>query len=324
MSLSTMERRSTPISTLSRAAFRSASVTVVRPARPASSAASLTRFARSAPEKPGVPRAMTRRSAAGIDAESCGCGRGGWPRGPSDRGCRPSPGDRTARAGGAPDRGCRDGWWRQSPRCRRCASKPSISTSSWLSVCSRSSWLSELPPRLRPTASSSSMKMMQDGWRRASRKSRRTRDAPTPAYISTKSDPLAKRNGTPASPAIDRASSVLPVPGGPTSRTPFGIRPPIAAKRPGSLQEIDDFLHLVLGLVHAGHVLERDHVLALLGDAGAARDGRDAPGRGPIDGEAEQREECRDGGRGAPTERARFGRGNHVDANVPAVEIVDE
>ena len=39
--------------------------------------------------------------------------------------------------------------------------KPSISTSSWLSVCSRSSWLSELPPRLRPTASSSSMKMMQ-------------------------------------------------------------------------------------------------------------------------------------------------------------------
>ena len=112
--------------------------------------------------------------------------------------------------------------------------KPSISTSSWFSVCSRSSWLSELPPRLRPTASSSSMKMMHDGWRRASLNSLRIREAPTPAYISTKSEPLANRNGTLASPAIDRASSVLPVPGGPTSSTPFGMRPPIASNRPGS------------------------------------------------------------------------------------------
>ncbi len=86
----------------------------------------------------------------------------------------------------------------------------------------------------RPTASSSSMKMMHEGCFAASLNSRRTRDAPTPAYISTKSEPLAKRNGTPASPAIDRASSVLPVPGGPTSSTPFGMRPPSAEKRPGS------------------------------------------------------------------------------------------
>ena len=112
-------------------------------------------------------------------------------------------------------------------------SKPSISTSSWFSVCSRSSWLSELPPRLRPTASSSSMKTMHDLWRRASLNSRRTRAAPTPAYISTKSEPLAKMNGTPASPAIDRASSVFPVPGGPMSSTPFGMRPPIDANRCG-------------------------------------------------------------------------------------------
>jgi hypothetical protein len=55
-----------------------------------------------------------------------------------------------------------------------------------------------------------------------------------PAYISTKSEPLVNRNGTLASPAIDLASSVLPVPGGPTSSTPLGIRPPIATKRPGS------------------------------------------------------------------------------------------
>src|SRR5262249_35046039 len=42
------------------------------------------------------------------------------------------------------------------------ASKPSISTSSWLSVCSRSSLPPPRPaPRCRPTASISSMKMMQ-------------------------------------------------------------------------------------------------------------------------------------------------------------------
>ena len=34
------------------------------------------------------------------------------------------------------------------------------------------------------------------------------------------------KNGTLASPAMARASSVLPVPGGPTSRQPLGILPP--------------------------------------------------------------------------------------------------
>ena len=36
------------------------------------------------------------------------------------------------------------------------------------------------------------------------------------------------KNGTPASPATARESSVLPVPGGPTSSTPFGMRAPSA------------------------------------------------------------------------------------------------
>ena len=36
------------------------------------------------------------------------------------------------------------------------------------------------------------------------------------------------KNGTLASPAMARASSVLPVPGGPTSSTPLGMRPPTA------------------------------------------------------------------------------------------------
>ena len=35
-----------------------------------------------------------------------------------------------------------------------------------------------------------------------------------------------EKNGTPASPAIALASNVLPVPGGPTRRTPLGILAP--------------------------------------------------------------------------------------------------
>ena len=40
------------------------------------------------------------------------------------------------------------------------------------------------------------------------------------------SEPLIEKKGTPASPATARASSVLPVPGGPISSIPLGTRPP--------------------------------------------------------------------------------------------------
>ena len=109
------------------------------------------------------------------------------------------------------------------------ASKPSISTRSWFSVCSRSSWPPPMPaPRWRPTASISSMKMMQGEFCFACSKRSRTREAPTPTNISTKSEPEIEKNGTPASPATARASSVLPVPGGPYSNTPLGMRAPSA------------------------------------------------------------------------------------------------
>ena len=106
--------------------------------------------------------------------------------------------------------------------------KPSISVSNALRVLSRSSllpidgfWL-----RARPTASISSMNMMQGAFSLAWRKRSRTRLAPTPTNISTKSEPLMEKNGTPASPATALASNVLPVPGGPMSRAPVGILPP--------------------------------------------------------------------------------------------------
>jgi hypothetical protein len=68
-----------------------------------------------------------------------------------------------------------------------------------------------------------------------------TRALPTPTYISTKSDPLTYIKGTfnkfynllemfnftLASPAQALASMVFPVPGGPVSRAPVGIRAPI-------------------------------------------------------------------------------------------------
>ncbi|PRL39404.1 hypothetical protein BV095_00485 [Haemophilus influenzae] len=105
--------------------------------------------------------------------------------------------------------------------------KPSISTNIWFKVCSRSSCPPPKPaPRWRPTASISSIKIKQGAFFLACSNISRTRDAPTPTNISTKSEPEIVKNGTFASPAIARASKVLPVPGGPTIRIPFGILPP--------------------------------------------------------------------------------------------------
>jgi hypothetical protein len=108
------------------------------------------------------------------------------------------------------------------------ASKPSISASIWLRVCSRSSWPPPSPaPRLRPMESISSTKMIAGACLRAVWNRSRTLAAPTPTNISMKSEPVTDTNGTPASPATALAISVLPVPGGPTRRTPFGMRAPI-------------------------------------------------------------------------------------------------
>ena len=106
-------------------------------------------------------------------------------------------------------------------------SKPSIWTRIWFKVCSRSSLPPPRPaPRCLPTASISSINIMQGWFFLAISNKSRTRDAPTPTYISTKSEPETEKNGTPASPATALANKVLPVPGGPTRSTPLGIRAP--------------------------------------------------------------------------------------------------
>ena len=196
------------------------------PVRAASSAASLTRFWRSAPVNPGVWAARLSRSmwlASGLPrvwtsrilARPLRSGRSTtiW------RSKRPGRSSAGSRMSG-----------RLVAAMRMMLSvivKPSISTRSWFSVCSRSSWPPPRPaPRWRPTASISSMKMMQGEFCLACSNRSRTREAPTPTNISTKSEPEMEKKGTPASPATARASRVLPVPGGPKSSTPLGMRAP--------------------------------------------------------------------------------------------------
>src|SRR5690554_2158781 len=106
--------------------------------------------------------------------------------------------------------------------------KPSISVSSWFSVFSRSSLLPEklFLPLARPIASISSIKIIQGALSLACLNRSRTREAPTPTNISTKSEPDREKKGTCASPATALANRVLPVPGEPTSNAPFGIFPP--------------------------------------------------------------------------------------------------
>ena len=82
------------------------------------------------------------------------------------------------------------------------------------------------PWRERPIASISSMKMMLGAASLACENRSRTREAPTPTIASMNSAAEIEKKAACASPATARASSVLPVPGGPYSSTPWGMRPP--------------------------------------------------------------------------------------------------
>src|SRR5512134_1893163 len=133
-----MERRSRPIITLSLAISKQSMVTLVSPVLAAWSAASLHRLARSAPVKPGVPFASTSR----LTSSASGIFRVWTPRifsrpftsGLGTTTCRSNrPGRISA---GSRTSGRFVAAMRISPSFD---SKPSISTRSWFSVCSRSS-----------------------------------------------------------------------------------------------------------------------------------------------------------------------------------------
>ena len=88
----------------------------------------------------------------------------------------------------------------------------------------------------------------------------RTREAPTPTIASTNSDAASEKNGTFASPATARASSVFPVPGRAGEEHAVRDAP---AELPVLLrvaQEVDDLAQLGLRLVDAGDVGEGDAV----------------------------------------------------------------
>ena len=205
--------------------------------RAANSAASLQMFSRSAPLMPGVPRAMRESSTSSESGSFLACTRR-MPSRPFTSGASTTtwrskrPGRRSA---GSSTSGRFVAASRMTPSFD---SKPSISTRSAFKVCSRSSWPPPSPaPRCRPTASISSTKMMHGAWALPCSNRSRTRDAPTPTNISTKSDPDIWKNGRPASPATARASRVFPVPGGPDEQDALRqARPPSRENFAGSLR----------------------------------------------------------------------------------------
>ncbi len=114
------------------------------------------------------------------------------------------------------------------------------------------------------------MKMMHGACFLACSNMSRTRQAPTPTNISTKSEPEMVKNGTLASPAIARASSVLPVPGRADHQHALGNLAAELLELAGILEEVDDLADLLLGLIHAGDVGEGDVDLILTEQARAA------------------------------------------------------
>ena len=107
------------------------------------------------------------------------------------------------------------------------------------------------------------MKMMQGAFFLACSNMSRTRLAPTPTNISTKSEPEMVKNGTPASPATARAEQGLAGAGRADQQRALGDLAAQALELGRVLQEVDDLGQLFLGLVDAGHVLEGDAVLVL-------------------------------------------------------------
>ena len=207
---------------------RSCWLTLSLPALTARSAASLIMLASSAPDAPGQALAISSKrilpailtlAACTLSISTLPCISGS------------STGTRLSKRPGRSSAGSSVSGWlvAASTMMPLVPSKPSISVSSWLRVCSLSSLPPKpLPPLFLPIASISSMKMIQGAFFSASLKRSLTLAAPIPTNISTNSEPEMLKKGTLASPATALASMVLPVPGGPTSKAPLGILAPIS------------------------------------------------------------------------------------------------
>ena len=199
------------------------------PSRTARSAASLTIFASSAPEAPAAAFAISSKR-----TESAILIFFAWTLRISSRPFKSgsSTGIRLSKRPGRRSAGSRESGLLVAARITTPLepSKPSISVSSWFRVCSRSSLppVNPAPSRFLPIVSISSINTIHGAFSFACLKRSRTLAAPIPTNISTNSEPEMEKNGTSASPATAFARSVLPVPGGPTRRAPFGIDAPIS------------------------------------------------------------------------------------------------
>ena len=126
-------------------------------------------------------------------------------------------------------------------------SKPSISASNWLSVCSRSSWPPPRPaPRLRPIESISSTKMIARPIRRACWNRSRTRLAPTPTNISMKSEPVTRQEADAGLAGDGAGEQRLAGAGRADEQDALGDPSADLAEPLGHPQEVDDLGDLLL------------------------------------------------------------------------------
>ena len=203
----------------SMAAVKSSIATASALRRVASRVASLTVLAVSAPVKPGVSAAIACGSTSLPSRAFFRCTARICTR-PILSGRSTSTGGRSGRRAAAPGR--------ESPAVVAASrtsplevSKPSISTSSWLSVCSF-----VVPAGQRPgtAGAAEGVQFVDEDDRRRPRAGlfeqvADPRGADADEHLD-EPEPEMEKNGTFASPATARASRVLPVPGGPTSSTP--------------------------------------------------------------------------------------------------------
>ena len=106
----------------------------------------------------------------------------------------------------------------------------------------------------------------------------------------TQHEPEIQKNGTPACPTTALASSVLPVPGGPTGRTPLGMRAPSRPYLSLSLRNETISSKLGFGLIHASDIIEYYAGVSLDQNAGLGLADVDEPADALPLGEAAENE----------------------------------
>ena len=126
------------------------------------------------------------------------------------------------------------------------------------------------------------MKMMQGAFFFACSNMSRTRLAPTPTNISTKSEPEIVKNGTLASPAMARASKRLAGARRTDEQRALGNLAAEPLEFVRVFEEFDDLLKIFLGFIDTRHVLEGHAAMASRSEASPSTCQSPWPCRRPI------------------------------------------